>query len=211
MRRALDLILASAARAPDHGRLRPWRFIVIASARRERVSASCSRRTWAHPPDLECRIAGARAPEGVPRAADRGGRRALPHRRSRSRRSSSCCRPVPRRTPSCWRRSRSASTQCGRPGGRLRRHRKGGARPRRRTMPSSASCTSGSEQEPSAPARARMARAGAPLPVRLDGARASGLSRQTEACRIICAEVACPRRSALPYDSPLAASLKAAP
>jgi nitroreductase len=26
---ALDLILASAAAAPDHGRLRPWRFIVI--------------------------------------------------------------------------------------------------------------------------------------------------------------------------------------
>jgi nitroreductase len=26
---ALDLILASAAAAPDHGRLRPWRFIII--------------------------------------------------------------------------------------------------------------------------------------------------------------------------------------
>ena len=26
---ALDLILASAAAAPDHGRLRPWRFVVI--------------------------------------------------------------------------------------------------------------------------------------------------------------------------------------
>src|SRR3569833_3629609 len=26
---ALELILASAAAAPDHGRLRPWRFIVI--------------------------------------------------------------------------------------------------------------------------------------------------------------------------------------
>jgi nitroreductase len=26
---ALDLILASATRAPDHGRLRPWRFVVI--------------------------------------------------------------------------------------------------------------------------------------------------------------------------------------
>jgi nitroreductase len=26
---ALELIFASAAAAPDHGRLRPWRFIVI--------------------------------------------------------------------------------------------------------------------------------------------------------------------------------------
>ncbi|HUA89229.1 MAG TPA: nitroreductase [Steroidobacteraceae bacterium] len=33
---ALELILASAARAPDHGRLRPWRFVVIRAAARER-------------------------------------------------------------------------------------------------------------------------------------------------------------------------------
>lgn len=34
---ALELILASAARAPDHGRLRPWRFVVIRGAARSRL------------------------------------------------------------------------------------------------------------------------------------------------------------------------------
>jgi nitroreductase len=33
---ALDLIFASAARAPDHGRLRPWRFILIEGEGRTR-------------------------------------------------------------------------------------------------------------------------------------------------------------------------------
>ena len=36
---ALALILESATRAPDHGRLRPWRFIVIRSEGRERFGA----------------------------------------------------------------------------------------------------------------------------------------------------------------------------
>jgi nitroreductase len=33
---ALQLMLASATRAPDHGRLRPWRFVVIRPAARAR-------------------------------------------------------------------------------------------------------------------------------------------------------------------------------
>lgn len=36
---ALELILASAARAPDHGRLRPWRFVVIRGAARSRFGS----------------------------------------------------------------------------------------------------------------------------------------------------------------------------
>lgn len=34
---ALELLLECACRAPDHGRLRPWRFIVIRGAGRERL------------------------------------------------------------------------------------------------------------------------------------------------------------------------------
>ncbi|HVS76075.1 MAG TPA: nitroreductase [Steroidobacteraceae bacterium] len=34
---ALQLLLESASRAPDHGRLRPWRFIVIRGPARERL------------------------------------------------------------------------------------------------------------------------------------------------------------------------------
>jgi len=33
---ALELIFASAVRAPDHGRLRPWRFVMVRDAARER-------------------------------------------------------------------------------------------------------------------------------------------------------------------------------
>jgi nitroreductase len=32
----LDVVLRSAVRAPDHGRLRPWRFVVIQADQRER-------------------------------------------------------------------------------------------------------------------------------------------------------------------------------
>lgn len=43
----LDAILGTAIRAPDHGRLRPWRFVVIPEAKRERFGdllADCLRR-----------------------------------------------------------------------------------------------------------------------------------------------------------------------
>src|SRR6516164_9192123 len=36
---ALELIFSAAARAPDHGRLRPWRFVVVRGAARERLGA----------------------------------------------------------------------------------------------------------------------------------------------------------------------------
>ena len=34
---ALELIFSAAARAPDHGRLRPWRFLVVRGAARARL------------------------------------------------------------------------------------------------------------------------------------------------------------------------------
>jgi nitroreductase len=46
-RAELDAIFQSAVRAPDHGRLRPWRFVVIQEDKRTRfgdVMADCMRR-----------------------------------------------------------------------------------------------------------------------------------------------------------------------
>jgi nitroreductase len=37
--RALDAMFRAALRAPDHGRLRPWRFLVLRGAARERFGA----------------------------------------------------------------------------------------------------------------------------------------------------------------------------
>ncbi|HEX4387924.1 MAG TPA: nitroreductase family protein [Steroidobacteraceae bacterium] len=48
---ALELIFASAVRAPDHGRLRPWRFVVVSADARARLGellAAHLARTHAH-------------------------------------------------------------------------------------------------------------------------------------------------------------------
>lgn len=51
---ALALLLECASRAPDHGRLRPWRFIVIRGAARERLGELMADR-------LRCRLPAASA------------------------------------------------------------------------------------------------------------------------------------------------------
>ena len=48
---ALDLIFKSALRAPDHGRLRPWRFVVIRSQQRERFGKVMAELLRARQPD----------------------------------------------------------------------------------------------------------------------------------------------------------------
>ncbi len=46
-RTALERMLAAAARSPDHGKLEPWRFVVIEGAARERAQALAAERTRA--------------------------------------------------------------------------------------------------------------------------------------------------------------------
>jgi nitroreductase len=48
----LDILLAAAARAPDHGRLRPWRFIVLEDAVREAFTSAAVQAKRARLPDM---------------------------------------------------------------------------------------------------------------------------------------------------------------
>jgi nitroreductase len=48
---ALELLLAAGAHAPDHGRLRPWRFIVIQGRARERLGELFAERLQRSRPD----------------------------------------------------------------------------------------------------------------------------------------------------------------
>ena len=50
-RASLDAILALASRVPDHGKLAPWRFLVIAGAARERIGETIAATFAADNPD----------------------------------------------------------------------------------------------------------------------------------------------------------------
>ena len=47
----LDRILAAAARAPDHGKLRPWKFILVRGAARNRLGEIMADALTARDPD----------------------------------------------------------------------------------------------------------------------------------------------------------------
>ena len=49
----LDRLLALAARVPDHGKLAPWRFVVIAGEARARVGATIAEAFLARQPDAQ--------------------------------------------------------------------------------------------------------------------------------------------------------------
>ena|SRR5271156_2406741 len=48
----LDRLLQAAGRAPDHGRLKPWRFIVLTDALREAFTAAAVQAKSARPPAM---------------------------------------------------------------------------------------------------------------------------------------------------------------
>lgn len=51
-REEIESILKLATRVPDHGKLAPWRFIVLRGAERERISLALSKIARADNPDL---------------------------------------------------------------------------------------------------------------------------------------------------------------
>jgi nitroreductase len=48
----LDRLLQAAGRAPDHGRLKPWRFIVLTGTLREAFTAAAAEAKLARPPAM---------------------------------------------------------------------------------------------------------------------------------------------------------------
>ena len=147
---ALELMFASAARAPDHGRLRPWRFVRDRGAARG-ASARCWRAPARAPspvrPQSRCSASAhkaLRAPLIVVVAAhvsagveDPGGRAAAP-RAPRPRKPCMLGR-VALGFSAMWKTGRPPTTRGA-----------GGAGLRRRTTPSSASSTWAPRRRPSA-------------------------------------------------------------
>ena len=56
----IERLLGAAARAPDHGRLKPWRFIVLSGAMREAFTVAAAAAKRARLPMTEEQLAGER-------------------------------------------------------------------------------------------------------------------------------------------------------
>ena len=116
----LDKMFQSAVRAPDHGRLRPWRFVVIEADKRARfgdlMAESDAQRAT---PTASAEMLRSGTGQADARADDRGRRRpgaqGSPHSRMRANRRL----PRPPRKTSCSRRMLWGMGRCGRPGTRL--------------------------------------------------------------------------------------------
>ncbi len=93
---ALELLLECASRAPDHGRLRPWRFIVIRDAARERLGELLAEQLRRKQPAATRRDPAARAAKGAARAAHHSGCGRLQRCGQDSCRSSRSSRRAPR-------------------------------------------------------------------------------------------------------------------
>ncbi len=94
---ALEKMFQSALRAPDHGRLRPWRFVVVPEDKRERfgeLMADCLRRM---DPAPRPKCVATRTRQGDARAGDRGGRGDRPSRTQDPRGGATCLRRGSRR------------------------------------------------------------------------------------------------------------------
>ena len=67
----LDKMFASAVRAPDHGRLRPWRFVVIEGDKRVRLGELMADAMRNREPDVSEDMLKSRARQTDARAHDR--------------------------------------------------------------------------------------------------------------------------------------------
>ena len=92
--RSSTLLLTIAARVPDHGRLAPWRFIVIEGEARHRIGEAIAAAFRADEPGGRRGQGRGRAAAPGPRAARRRRGVARPAARQRSRNGSRSCRPA---------------------------------------------------------------------------------------------------------------------
>ena len=109
-----DVLFAAAMRAPDHGQLRPWRFLTVEGAAREQMGTLLVEAARLQDPD---------APQAVLDKAQNGPLRAplvvvviaACRNTSRCRNPSNCWRRLVPPMASCWRPMPRGLARCGAP------------------------------------------------------------------------------------------------